>query len=156
MKGISTILAMILIVIIVVALIGLTYTFAVGLFSTTTIATTTSTTAVTGNMQKTVDIVAATCYNNTTSTIVTYTLRNSGTLQISGQISATLDGTDISTASIVPATPSINVGNATLNPGQIQGYNYTGTQVGKVYAIRTLTVITPAGSVSASLNNCPT
>ena len=43
MKGISTILAMILIVIIVVALIGLTYTFAVGLFGTTTEATTETT-----------------------------------------------------------------------------------------------------------------
>jgi FlaG/FlaF family flagellin (archaellin) len=80
MKGISTILAMILIVIIVVALIGLTYTFAVGLFSTTTSGANEQTTAITERMQKSISIVAARC--NSTNDYVYFTLKSTGTTNI--------------------------------------------------------------------------
>jgi len=80
MKGISTILAMILIVIIVVALIGLTYTFAVGLFATTTEGATEQTETVTEAMQKSVNIVSGRC--NSTDDIVNFTVKNTGTKDI--------------------------------------------------------------------------
>jgi archaellum component FlaG (FlaF/FlaG flagellin family) len=83
MKGISTILAMILIVIIVVALIGLTYTFAVGLFSSTTQGASTQTQTVTQNMQKSANIIAASCGSLSGSTrTFKFTLKNIGTLTV--------------------------------------------------------------------------
>jgi FlaG/FlaF family flagellin (archaellin) len=83
MKGISTILAMILIVIIVVALIGLTYTFAVGLFSTTTGGATQQTTAVTQRLQKSATIVSASCGSlSGSSRNFKFTIKNTGTLPI--------------------------------------------------------------------------
>ena len=83
MKGISTILAMILIVIIVVALIGLTYTFAVNLFGTTTGATTNQTGTVTKRLDQSVTFVTdPTCENWTDSTwwgwVMKFTIRHTG------------------------------------------------------------------------------
>ena len=64
MKGISTILAMILIVIIVVALIGLTYTFAVGLFGTATTGATGQTEAVTKRLDQSIGFVTSPTCND--------------------------------------------------------------------------------------------
>ncbi len=84
MKGISTILAMILIVIIVVALIGLTYTFAVGLFGTATGGATEQTATVTERLQKSGTIVSSSCDKNIVSEQrnFTVTIKNTGTLPI--------------------------------------------------------------------------
>lgn len=82
MKGLSTILAMILIVIIVVALIGLTYTFAANLFQTTTSTATTSVETTTANMDKHVSIRGTVLCKNTSLTLtawrVNVTLRHDG------------------------------------------------------------------------------
>ena len=80
MKGISTILAMILIVIIVVALIGLTYTFAVSLFTTTTVGATEQTQQVTEQMQKSVWISSVRCEE--TGQTLNFTIKNTGTMTI--------------------------------------------------------------------------
>jgi len=70
MKGISTILATILIVIIVVALVSLTYTFAIGLFSTASAGAEKGVTATTIRMDKAISIVGTpTCTSGATYTI---------------------------------------------------------------------------------------
>ena len=104
MKGISTILAMILIVIIVVALIGLTYTFAVGLFSTTTSGATQQTSAVTERLQKSATIVSASCASGTTERNFTITIKNTGTLKIlSTEMAVFQDDTRVSSFYVSPA-----------------------------------------------------
>lgn len=102
MKGISTILAMILIVIIVVALIGLTYTFAVNLFSTTSGAASDETTALSDRMQKSVDVLAVTCVASTKA--VTFTLKNTGlkSINTSSELSAFLANTQLTSLTIAP------------------------------------------------------
>jgi archaellum component FlaF (FlaF/FlaG flagellin family) len=80
MKGISTVLAVILIVIIVVALVGLTYTFAVTLFGTAAGGAETQAAAVTERLQKSVTVVTSSC--NATLNEVIFTIRNTGTLEI--------------------------------------------------------------------------
>ncbi len=81
MKGISAILATVLIVVITVAIIGLAYGWATGLFKMTSEATEEQVGGVTENLQKSVDIIAASC---TASRTVTFTVKNTGTLDIEG------------------------------------------------------------------------
>ena len=89
MKGISTILATILIVIIVVALVSLTYTFAVGLFGTASSGASSGTTALTERLQKTVEFVGAAC----NSTHTKFTFRHSGTVaMIGGDLALLING----------------------------------------------------------------
>jgi len=150
MKGISTILAMILIVIIVVALIGLTYTFAVGLFQTTTTATTTATASVTTNIQKSVYIPynGASCKSKDVNNLwVNFTIQNSGTLTIiPGELGAIFDGADISLLAI-NASGANNITTMSLVPGKIATLGATIPKVtGRT--TRTLTVSAPAGDVS--------
>jgi FlaG/FlaF family flagellin (archaellin) len=138
MKGISTILAMILIVIIVVALIGMTYTFAVGLFSTTSNATQQQTNQVTSNMGKTVAIASVKCNagNN-----YQFTLRNTGANAISGgELSAFIDGTML----------TVNYGTG-LTTGQITQFTSTAPVAGAAGTPHTLRVSAPAGEVEAQV-----
>jgi archaellum component FlaF (FlaF/FlaG flagellin family) len=138
MKGISTILAMILIVIIVVALIGMTYTFAVGLFSTTANATQQQTNQVTSNMGKTVAIASAKCNPGANYQI---TLRNTGSNTIGGgELSAFVDGTLI----------NINFG-AGLTSGQIAPFTSTAPTAFSDGKSHTLRVSAPAGEVEAQV-----
>jgi len=137
MKGISTILAMILIVIIVVALISLTYTFAVGLFTTTTRGATAGTAAVTERLDKRISFVAASCSGS--PDVVKFTIRHDGATYniVAGELAAFIGGTRITT------TP--NIEQATLTPGQVSGeFNWTAT--GDATS-RTITVSAPAGSM---------
>ena len=81
MKGISTILATIMIVIIVVALVSLTYTFAVGLVSTSTRPVETSVSETTKKIDKSVSIVGdpACSYDAATNKYsITFTIRHLG------------------------------------------------------------------------------
>jgi archaellum component FlaG (FlaF/FlaG flagellin family) len=145
MKGISTILAMILIVIIVVALIGLTYTFAVSLFSTTTSGATEQTTAVTTRLQKSVAIVARDCQISGATTTFYFTLKNTGTLDItSTELRAFVDGTQITSGAItfndIPkgeVDTEINFDNETASQGT------AGTH--------TLRISAPAGEVDTTV-----
>ena len=72
MKGISAVLATVLIVVITVAIIGLAYGWATGLFELTSEAGEEQVESVTGNLQKSVDIIAIKCTapeDNTKNTI---------------------------------------------------------------------------------------
>ena len=137
MKGISTILAMILIVIIVVALIGMTYTFAVGLFSSTTQATEQQTQQITGNMGKTISIVAAKC--STTTRTYTFSLRNTGTSTItSTELAAFADNS------------LLTVTFADLTIGQVREFT-SGALASLPAGTHTLRVSSPAGEVQESV-----
>jgi len=96
MKGISTILATILIVIIVVALVSLTYTFAVGLFSTAAGGAEKGVVTTTQRLDKSVSIVGTpVCIKeNNVNYTVTFTIRHLGaTYNItSNEVSAFLGG----------------------------------------------------------------
>jgi FlaG/FlaF family flagellin (archaellin) len=141
MKGISTILATILIVIIVVALVSLTYTFAVGLFSTASHGATTGTTEVTTRLGKTVTFAASSCIGPTND-VVKFTLQHTGTVDIiAGDMATFLDGS--------PATFTNSTGTTITNIGLTAGkfsteFNYTATGH---KASRIITVATPAGSM---------
>ena len=78
MKGVSAILATILIVMITVAIIGLMYAWAIGLFGTSTEASEKETEAVVGSMQKQAQIIAAACDADN----ITFTLKASGTSKL--------------------------------------------------------------------------
>lgn len=153
MKGISTILAMILIVIIVVALIGLTYTFAVGLFSTTTTGATEQTAAVTTRLQKTVAIVASSCANITSGVdagndSVKFTLKHTGTIDIeTNELSAFLGGSKISPKDTVTSN---TLEDTSLSAGSLSNeFEYNTTDGHKTP--RTLRISAPAGEVDVSL-----
>jgi FlaG/FlaF family flagellin (archaellin) len=137
MKGISEILAMILIVIIVVALIGMTYTFATGLFSTTTNATQQQTGQITSNMGKTVSIMAAKC--NTTGYF--FAIRNTGPNTIkSTELAAFADGAILSGVSFADLTASQVSAQLSGTPGAAAGSGQ-----------HTLKVSSPAGEVQTQL-----
>jgi len=140
MKGISTILAMILIVIIVVALIGLTYTFAVGLFSTTTGGATQQTTAVTERLQKSGTIVSASCGAAGATRTFKFTIKNTGTLQIKDTEQAVFQDD-------VKATVTF----AALDAGALSN-EYTFTNVSKADAgAHSIKLSVPAGEVTYSV-----
>ena len=119
MKGISTILAVILIVIIVVAMISLTYTFASSLIATTTTEAAKQTTTTAERMLKTVEFIIANCDAN--SDEVKFTLRHTGSADInSGELAAFVN------EEIVATNPLIN--ETSLNAGSISPeFVYTGT-----------------------------
>jgi FlaG/FlaF family flagellin (archaellin) len=137
MKGISTILAMILIVIIVVALIGMTYTFAVGLFSSTAQTTEQQTQQITGNMGKSVAIVAAKC--NTTTRTYTFSIRNTGTSTIiTSELAALADSTLL----------TVTFGDLTV--GQVR--EFTSSALTSLPAgSHTLKISAPAGEVQETV-----
>jgi FlaG/FlaF family flagellin (archaellin) len=137
MKGISTILATILIVIIVVALVSLTYTFAVGLFSTSAGGATAGTEALTKRLQQSVEFVGATC--SASADNVNFTIRHSGTVaMISGDLTALVNGAQVTT------DPSI--ATTAMNKGDVKSFGYhsaTDYTSGMDVAI---TVSAPAGA----------
>jgi len=167
MKGLSTILAMILIVIITVALIGLTYTFASGLITTTTTGAQNQTTTMTQNLQKTVIISGASCINTTPAaaviwTNVTFTVKATGANGISGtahELSAALDGADISTGTNEYGPNTTLITSSSISPGKIQTYvfaysNKTPGPLAGNTTSRLLVVSSPAGSVSYTIPGC--
>lgn len=95
-KGISSVLATILIVMITVAIIGLMYAWASGLFGTTTEASEKETGAVVGAMQKQAQIIAATCG----ATNITFTLKATGTANLA-QTELTLFVDDIIRSGVI-------------------------------------------------------
>ncbi len=147
MKGISTILATILIVIIVVALVSLTYTFAVGLFTTSAKGATAGTEALTKRLQQSVEIIGDGSCNAVTNNI-TFSIRNSGTENIgTGSLSVLIAGKLISDSNTVP-----NITAATMSPGQLKQFSaWSGDDLtaGTDY---TLTLSAPAGSVDKTVS----
>ncbi|MFH1229415.1 MAG: hypothetical protein V1678_03260 [Candidatus Aenigmatarchaeota archaeon] len=146
MKGISTILATILIVIIVVAMISLTYTFATSLFGSATKPAETSIDATTQKIDKRVSfVIDPSCldlYGNASTWQVSFSLRHEGaTYSIKqSEITAIFNNAqaDIST--------SWNVGE--MAPGSVKSLSFTNTTAivaGKTY---TLTISAPANPIS--------
>ena len=146
MKGISTILAIILIVIIVVALISLTYTFAVGLFTTTTRSATAGTQAVTERLDKRISFVAASC--DATTDIVKFTIRHDGATYNIGNddLSAFIGGSKITTTPDIAVYPGGGT-DTILNYGDVSGeFSYTTGTFNPDQSI-TITVSAPAGTM---------
>lgn len=155
MKGISTILAMILIVIIVVALIGLTYTFAVGLFSTTSGTATSQVTTTTTRLDKQVSFIGTvTCKNSTVAAdnwTVTFTLRHNGATwdindAVQNELTAILDSNVIADSQTWYTTGSGTLGTTPIKPGELKTFSlwygasaFTGSH--------TLTISAPAGEM---------
>lgn len=146
MKGISTILALILIVIIVVALVGLTYTFAIGIWGTATGGAEEQVEETTERMGKSITVVGSSCTNTTaTNNVIKFTIKHTGTVDIESEdLTALLDGTQITT------TPDIAA--QTLSSGAVSvEFTYTATSQ---QASRELTISAPAADVDEALT-CP-
>lgn len=147
MKGISTVLAVILIVIIVVALVGLTYTFAVTLFGTAAGGAEAQAAAVTERLQKSVTFVGAACDIAGSTATYTFTLRNTGTLTVaSTDLAAFVDGVRIPNAAITPPwadIPDGQVDDERSFTNQTAAQGTSGTH--------TLTISAPAASVDKSV-----
>ncbi len=164
MKGISTILATILIVIIVVAIIGLTYTFSVTLFQQAAGGATNATVTTVGNIQKSVAIVSATCVPALGGQNATlFTIRHLGSIAITynntaSELTTLLDGNDISTTACVTGSVPLRcirgvIGSTaqTFNAGTLSDqFNHTAT--GLSGTAHTLVVSSPAGSDSIRIN----
>jgi len=149
MKGISTILAMILIVIIVVALIGLTYTFAVGLFGTATTGATGQTEAVTKRLDQSIGFVTSPiCTSNTENWTITFTIKHTGATH------------DITSADIdvLVGNDKISTINGWSDPMTAGETEYLSIQnesaVDWATDIQTLTISVPASPVSRTVD-CP-
>ncbi|OGI12202.1 hypothetical protein A3K64_02625 [Candidatus Micrarchaeota archaeon RBG_16_36_9] len=154
MKGLSTILAMILIVIIVVALIGLTYTFAANLFQTTTTTATSSVETTTQNMDKHVSVRGTVTCKNTTATAliwrVSLTLRHDGsTYNINtraNELTAIVDTVSAMTYN----APKLN--ETTIAPQTTITTNFEFTNTSAMTSgSHTLYIESPAGEISESL-----
>jgi archaellum component FlaF (FlaF/FlaG flagellin family) len=147
MRGISTILAVILIVIIVVAMISLTYTFAVNLFTTTTTGAEEQTSATTERMLKGVTFASASC--DAGNNIIRFTIRHTGSVDIeSGELAAFIDGSkadfENSAGSLITAVP--------LDSGQVSDeFNYTSTTDYQDGDKVKITVSAPAGEVERTV-----
>jgi FlaG/FlaF family flagellin (archaellin) len=148
MKGISTILAMILIVIIVVALIGLTYTFAVGLFSTTTSGATGQTEAVTKRLDQSVTFVTnPSCTSNTDSWTINFVIKHTGVKYNIGsnEIDVLVGNTPITT---------VTGFGTTMTPGETKYLSITNETAVNWFGTQTLTVSVPAAPISKTID-CP-
>jgi FlaG/FlaF family flagellin (archaellin) len=155
MKGISTILAMILIVIIVVALIGLTYTFAVGLFSTTSGTATNQVTTTTTRLDKQVSFIGTvTCgnYSGVSNWVIQFTLRHNGATHdindaTQNELTAILDSNVIADASTKLVGGATTLGTEKISPGALKTFNLTYTNTSAFTGTHTLTISAPAGEM---------
>jgi FlaG/FlaF family flagellin (archaellin) len=157
MKGISTILAMILIVIIVVALIGLTYTFAVGLFSTTTGTATNQVTTTTTRLDKQVSFIGTvTCGNysgNSNSWVIQFTIRHNGASNYINDATSQNELTAILDSSVIDDSKTKLVGGTTtlgtqlIKPGELKAFNLTYANTSAFIGTHTLTLSAPAGEM---------
>jgi len=149
MKGISTILATILIVIIVVALVSLTYTFAVGLFSTAAGGAEKGVVTTTQRLDKSVSIVGdAVCTKPASNSYqIVFTIRHLGaTYNItSNEVSAFLGG----------GSGTISGFSTDLTPGGTKTLIWTNnTMVSWSTTGTTFTVSAPAADASKTLTTC--
>jgi FlaG/FlaF family flagellin (archaellin) len=146
MKGISTILATILIVIIVVAMISLTYTFATNLFGSATKPAETSIDSTTQKIDKRVSfVVDPSCldlYGNASTWQVSFSLRHEGaTYSIKqSEITAIFNNAqeDVSGSWI----------SGDLAPGSVKSLSFTNTTPIKAGSTYTLTISAPASPIS--------
>ncbi|MDD5416701.1 MAG: CARDB domain-containing protein [Candidatus Aenigmarchaeota archaeon] len=141
MKGISAVLATVLIVVITVAIIGLAYGWATGMFKMVSDTSEENVGKTTDNMMKSVQIIAAKCEDtlaDNTNT-VTFTIRSTGTKDIeAAELSAFLDE-ELQTVTF-----------ANLLAGTSDDFSFTTDKVGDL----NLKVSAPAGAVDEDIT-CP-
>ncbi len=135
-KGISAIIATIMLLMITVALIGVFYVFSSGLMTGATGSAGGAATAATDRMLKTVAISMATCGNTTsTNNIINFTVQNVGTKDIlAGELTVYVD--DISNNQIEELISGLGVGK------QIQ----VGVQEGTYKKTRNLKALGPSNT----------
>ncbi len=106
-KGLSAIIATIMLLMITVALIGVFYVFSSGLVTSGTSAVGSAATATTERMLKTVAIAMASCSNTTSANnIINFTVQNVGTKDIlAGELKVYVDGVEnTATSPVLAAT----------------------------------------------------
>jgi FlaG/FlaF family flagellin (archaellin) len=148
MKGISTILATILIVIIVVALVSLTYTFAVGLFTTASTGAEKGVQATTIRLDKSVSIVGTpTCTLSSSTYTVSFTIRHIGSTynMTESEVSAFLGG----------GSGTFSSFGTQLAPGGTKTLSWTNSSA-VIWSTTgtTFTVSAPAADASKTLTTC--
>jgi hypothetical protein len=148
MKGISTILATIMIVIIVVALVSLTYTFAVNLFGSSTKPIESSVTQTNQKIDQRVSfIVDPSCQKIGSSWQISFSIRHEGaTYNISSAMITALFGND-------PGTLS-GWGSDDMAPGTVKSLTFTNSSAVNWSETADLTVSAPASPISATVT-CP-
>jgi len=149
MKGISTILATILIVIIVVALVSLTYTFAVGLFSTAAGGAEKGVVTTTQRLDKSVSIVGTPVCTKPVSNSyqIVFTIRHLG---------ATYNITSTEASAFLGGGSGIISGFSTdLAPGGTKTLTWTNNSLVTWSSTgTTFTVSAPAADASKTLTTC--
>jgi hypothetical protein len=141
-KGISTILATILIVVIVVALVSLTYTFATSLFGTSTKGVDNSVTEATKKMdQRIIFVTDPECEQLSNGNwSISFTIRHDGSsYSISENQITALFGNDMGTIS--------GWGSEPLAPGGIKSLKFWNTTAVTWRTTDLFTVSAPAGSI---------
>ncbi len=158
MKGISAVLAVVLIVVITVAIIGLAYGWATGLFGITTAASEEQVGGVTGALQKSVQIVAASCTNEyggevySDTAFLYFTVKNTGTLAIDGsELNFFIDESPIENKWGPVKTSKIDP----IEPSETRQFVYGTTEREFSGAAVTLKVDAPAGAVEKDVEACP-
>ena len=172
MKGISAVLATVLIVVITVAIIGLAYGWATGLFKLTSEATEDQVGGVTDNLQKSVDIIAVKCSNSTDPGIyladtggnevppqleynyLTFSIKNtgSGTIEV-GDLTAFLDNKIMETAGFYASTDDVS--NIELTAGEVMEFEYWGIEEHQAPSTHTLKIDAPAGPAEETVTCTP-
>jgi len=142
MKGISAVLATVLIVVITVAIIGMYFGFARGLFGTVTTAGNQEVGGVTASIEKRVEITAATCNTNG----ITFTVKATGT----ADVAKTDFNVFVNETMLTASTTGLNALVAGASE-QATTTPVTGTFAKGTY---TLKVDAPAGAVTQTVT-CP-
>ena len=159
---------MILIVIIVVALIGLTYTFAANLFSTTTETATSSVTTTTKNMDKTVQVIGSPlCTVSSTGAgqgiNVTFTIKHGGATyaintERKPELTVMFGSTVLPNANVSKGgdTGGVScskcIGNVTIQPQEMVTFTATyGNSSVLTSASQKLYIVSPAGEISETI-----
>jgi hypothetical protein len=127
-------------------LIGMTYTFAVGLFSTSTTSVTNQVDTTTVRMDKAVTLIGVeSCkYTGVNAWQINFTLKHAGTTyKINDATQNELTAMVDSTVFTGTATPSL--GSTTLNPQDVKTFSLAYTNTSAFAGQHTLTIISPAG-----------
>lgn len=145
-KGISAVIATIMLLLITIALIGVVYAFITTLAGTTIAAGTGQASATTDRMLKTITVSAATCGNTTpANNIINFTVQNIGTKDIlPGELAVYVDGAKADGLTVI--------NNSALNSGlAANAQAYAGVQTASYSKTRTLKVQSPANPSEISL-----
>ncbi|MBU3896394.1 MAG: hypothetical protein KJ697_00455 [Nanoarchaeota archaeon] len=157
MKGISAVLATVLIVVITVAIIGMAYGWATGMFEMVGDTSEEQVSGATDSLSKTVEILTIKCeYRDEThcDNVLTFAVKNTGTKNIaSGEMGAFIDNTDIDNL----FTTSVSIKEDTsLDAGEVKQFSYRTSD--EIYFNTDkeiiLKVSAPAGSVEETVL-CP-